>query len=370
MGKRLASLDVFRGIDMWIITGGAFFLKSFGELVTGDKQCWLAQQMTHVAWGECLHIYDFVFPLFLFIAGVSWPYSLASRRAKGATNGQIVRHILVRTLVLVVIGLFNSRLQFLDFKDFRVWSVIGRVGLAWGMAALIYTFVRVRTAAAVTAGILAAWWALLLCVPSPDCPPGAWTMAAMKNCITNWVDVHYLTVLHRHEGGLATLAMPPLVLMGMFAGAFIRASAGRLSGNRIAGVLAGYGVALLALGFFGAFCLGPASMPIIKGDYTSTYSLVSGGIAALILAALYWIVDVKGFVAWSIYFRVIGANALAVYFGGYFIGFDSIGRFFLGALPKACDLPGFAMTVVALGGLAARWIPLYFLYRRNIFIRV
>ena len=370
MRKRLDSLDVFRGMDMWFITGGAFFLKSIGELVTGDRNCWIAQQMTHVSWGQTIHVYDLVFPFFLFISGLSWPYSLASRRTKGATNGEIVRHILVRTFSLVAIGLIISRIQDLDWERFRVWSVIGRIGLAWGMAALIFTFVRVRTAALVTVGILVAWWAVTLGIPSPDCPPGANAMAAKANCIANWIDVHYLTTAHRHEGGLATLAMPPLVLMGMFAGTFVRTFAGRISGNRIALVLAGCGTALFGLGVLGAFGLGPVSMPIIKPDYSVTYSLVSGGLAAVVFALLYWIVDVRGFVAWSLYFRVIGANALAIYFAGFFIRFSDVGRFFLGALPSACTLPGFSATIVALGGLIVRWIPLHFLYRKGIHIRV
>lgn len=367
--KRIVSLDVMRGMDMWFITGGDVFLKALGTWLAGSKANFLTTQMTHVEWSG-LHVYDLMFPLFLFIAGISWPFSLARRREKGATNGEIVKHVVVRTLLLIVIGLFISRITRLDWEHFRVWSVIGRVGIAWGVAALVFTFCSLRKAVFVTAAILVGWWALTLFVPSPEAPAGVCPMLRGETYIGHWVDSNFLTTRHKREGGLATLAMPPLVLMGMFAGAYLRKARERLSGGRICLTLAGAGAAAITLGLAGAFCLGPLSLPVVKSCYSSTYSLVTGGIGAIVFALLYWIVDVKGCVGWSLYFRVIGANALAIYFGQCFVKFLPMSEWFLGGIPALLGSPEAAAVLVAAGALVLRWIPLHFLYRRDIYIRV
>jgi predicted acyltransferase len=366
--KRVLSLDALRGLDMWFITGGDAFLKALGIWLTGSKDNFLVTQMTHVPWIG-LRVYDLIFPLFLFIAGISWPFSLASRRAKGATDRAIVLHIFTRTLSLIVIGLFISRILRFDWERFRVWSVIGRVGIAWGVAALIFTFCSLRTSVIITVSVLIGWWVFILAVPSPDAPAGVNPMSDGAYCIGSWVDTHYLTTAHRREGGLATLAMPPLVLMGMFVGAYLRQAHGKLSGGRICLTLAGAGAAAIVIGLIGAFCLGPFSLPIVKNVYSSTYSLIACGIGAILFAILYWIIDVKGYVAWSLYFRVIGANALAIYFGQCFLNFPAMAKWFLGNVPGLFS-PEAGAVLVAVTALALRWIPLHFLYKRNIYIKV
>lgn len=174
---RLGSIDALRGLDMWFITGGSAFLTALGYLITGRPETWISVQMCHVPW-EGLRICDVIFPLFLFLSGVSFPFSLAKRRAEGATTGAILRHILVRTLVLVGWGLLCCRIQCWEWSTFRTWSVLGRVGIAWGVAATLWTLCRPRTCAIVTVGLLVAWWLFLSLIPSPDAAPGAWPMGA------------------------------------------------------------------------------------------------------------------------------------------------------------------------------------------------
>ncbi|MCQ2391456.1 MAG: DUF5009 domain-containing protein [Kiritimatiellae bacterium] len=367
--ERLASLDALRGFDMWFITGGSSFLVALAWLLTGTRETWIATQMTHVEWAG-LRIYDLIFPLFLFISGVSFPYSCAKRREAGATTGGILRHILVRTLILIGLGLVYSRIQLWDWPHFRVWSVIGRVGISWGVAAALWTVFKPRTCAVITGVTLLVWWLLLALVPSPDAPAGAAPMATGANCIATWVDSNFLTTAHRHEGGLATLAMPPLTMLGIFAGAFLRWRPGALSGNRRTLVLLGAGAVSTALGGVLATCFGGLSLPIVKNVYSSSYSLIAGGIAFALLAMFYWVIDVKGWVKWSLYFRVIGANAVAVYMAHAFVPWKPIAASLLGALPKACAVPGWEALCLSTGALAVSWGVFFFLYRRKIFIKV
>ena len=211
MDRRLDSLDALRGFDMFFITGGSVtggsaLLAALGTLITGDAHSWIAVQMTHASWTEPLRIYDFIFPLFLFIAGVTFPFSTEKRLAHGDGKRAITLNILRRTLTLVVIGLLFEQVQKLDWPHFRVWSVIGRIGIAWGVAALLTLHCRFRTCVAITAALLLGWWLFLRLVPSPDAV-GPDALADRMNCFATWFDTHYLTTAHRHEGGLATIAM-------------------------------------------------------------------------------------------------------------------------------------------------------------------
>ena len=111
MDKRLDSLDALRGFDMFFITGGSALLAALGTLITGDARSWIAVQMTHATWTEPLRIYDFIFPLFLFIAGVTFPFSTEKRLARGDSTRAITLNIIRRTATLVVLGLLFEQVQ-------------------------------------------------------------------------------------------------------------------------------------------------------------------------------------------------------------------------------------------------------------------
>ena len=83
---RVESIDALRGFDMFFITGGSAMLVALGRLVSGSPDNWLAVQMTHVDWAG-FHFLDLIFALFMFLAGASWPFSLAGRRARGVREG-------------------------------------------------------------------------------------------------------------------------------------------------------------------------------------------------------------------------------------------------------------------------------------------
>ena len=206
---RLLSLDALRGFNMFFITGGHAFLIALSLLVVGHKDSWLAVQMTHVPWIG-LHIYDCIFPLFVFITGVTFPFSTAKRLERGDSKTDVAINILRRTALLVFFGLLYSSIQKLDWEHFRVWSVIGRVGLVWGMAAFLTLFFRMRTCIVISIVLLVGWWLLLRFVPAPDAPAGINPILKGATTIAGWIDTHFLTTAHRHEGGLATIHPRPV----------------------------------------------------------------------------------------------------------------------------------------------------------------
>lgn len=104
---RLMSLDAIRGFDMLFIMAFSQAVVAFCAWI-GLTDSWFAQQMTHVSWHGLRH-HDTIFPLFLFLAGVSWPFSLASQRAKGRSTGRIVLKAVRRMCLLVLLGVMTSK---------------------------------------------------------------------------------------------------------------------------------------------------------------------------------------------------------------------------------------------------------------------
>ena len=148
--KRLESLDVLRGFDMFFILLPdpvpcivITFLAMFGL-----EHSAFALQFDHCAWNG-LRFYDCIFPLFLFISGVTFPFSYAKQRARGDSTARISWRILRRAAILFLLGamlwttidgVVEKNVLSFEWSTFRVWSVIGRIGIAWGVAALLYMF--------------------------------------------------------------------------------------------------------------------------------------------------------------------------------------------------------------------------------------
>ena len=158
--RRLLSLDALRGFDMFFIMGGASLFVALATLFPNPFFQVIGDQMHHVKWDGLTH-HDTIFPLFLFIAGISFPFSLEKQREQGKTDADIYRKIIRRGLTLVVLGfVYNGLLNF-DLEHQRYASVLGRIGLAWMFGALIFVNTRTITRVWITVAILVGYWLLL-----------------------------------------------------------------------------------------------------------------------------------------------------------------------------------------------------------------
>ena len=168
--QRLQSLDALRGFDMFFIMGGATLIAAIANFWPNEFTMWLAEQMDHVKWDGLAH-HDTIFPLFLFIAGISFPFSLEKQRIQGKTEGQIYKKIVRRGLTLVLLGIiYNGFLEHWDFVNARYASVLARIGLAWMFGALIFMNTKWKTRAIIVAVILVGYWLLSAFVGAPDHP--------------------------------------------------------------------------------------------------------------------------------------------------------------------------------------------------------
>ena len=179
------SLDTLRGFDMFFIMGLSGLIVSICALWPNAVTNEIAQQMGHVKWNGLQH-HDTIFPLFLFLAGVSFPFSLAKQRENGATKKSIYIKIFRRAATLIFLGMvYNGLFQF-DFEKLRVASVLARIGLAWMGAALLFVNFGVKSRAWISAGILIVYALLSKFVCAPDMP-GADPLS-MEGSLVGWVD--------------------------------------------------------------------------------------------------------------------------------------------------------------------------------------
>lgn len=365
--QRLLSLDALRGFDMLFIMGFAGLVVALCKLWPGDFSAWMSAQMGHAAWDGFFH-HDTIFPLFLFIAGISFPFSLAKQRGKGLGERSIRLKVIRRGLTLVALGLVYNGLFNLDFATLRLPSVLGRIGLAWMFAALLFIHFGVRTRIAIAAAILVGYGLLLQFTAAPDAA-GAGPLTEAGN-IVGYID---RTIMPAHlyggrgfdpEGLLSTLPAIVTAMLGMFTGEFVRRPEEQVPGSRKALRMAAGAVVMLAL----ALCLNPLQ-PINKKLWTPAFVFAAGAYSLGMFALFYYLIDVRGWKRWTLFFRVIGLNSITIYLAQRIIGFGRISDFFLGGAASKCP-EAVAAVVNGAGYVAVCWLFLYFLYKKNTFLKV
>ena len=355
---RLFSLDALRGFDMLFIMGLSTFVAHLCAAF-GAGDCWLALQMRHVEWhGFAQH--DTIFPLFLFIAGVAFPFSYAKMREKGWSTLCICRKIAWRAFALVMLGMIYNGLFTKGFGEVRWASVLARIGLGWAFAAFLYVAFSWRARIAWAVAILVGYWAVMRFAVVPGAPAGAdpwspeWNFAA-------YIDKLILPNAKSGdpEGILSTIPSIVTAMLGMFTGEFVK----RKGGSKAMPMIAAAAV-MLAIGL-----LWSNWMPINKKLWTSSFVLVAGAYSLALFAVFYWVVDVKMWRRWTFFFRIVGMNAITVYLLQRIVDFDAVSKFFVSGVAVLLP-PAWAGVLVATGHLAVCWLLLWFLYRKGVFLKV
>ncbi len=370
--KRILSIDALRGFDMmWIMGVGAFLIKA-GRAWGGPVGNAVADQMEHVPW-EGLHLIDLIFPTFLFLAGASWPFSLASQRAKGYSDRRIFGRIVKRFLILVAFGLIYDNIFKFDWANCLYNSVLGRVGFGWAVAAATLLFCkRLRSVIWVSVGIFAAYWLIGLIVPLVVNPPGVdpWMPreVAVTRLLDNWLwagIAKFFPAIRevKPQGLFAGFGCISSAFLGMYAGLILKHDG--WSPARKSGLLALFSLALAAGG--GVALL--TGCPCVKPSWNPTYILVAGAIAMGFLALFHWIIDVKGYTKWCFMFQVIGMNSITVYMFHRLFDLKYTSRRFLLGVANSVPSEWFD-AVIAFGVPVICWIFVYCLYRKKIFLRV
>jgi len=363
--RRLLSLDALRGFDMLWIIGAEDVVH---QLARWKKTEWLeswATQLSHVRW-DGLRAYDLIFPLFMFLSGIALPFSFEGRLARGESQkGVTVRKIIVRTLVLVILGLIYNGLLSGRPGPPRLPSVLGQIGIAWGIAACVQLATRhAWQRIALAAGVIATITVLQLLIPVPGYGAGQLTPTG---AINTWLD-RALVPGRLHggtfdpEGLLCIFSASSLTLAGAATGSFLK-KAGTYNWRLCGGIAFGGGLstALGALSW-------NLSYPPVKALWTGTFDLLAIGISAILFSLFFGAIDVLRWQKWALPLRVIGVNSLTIYLLTALIDFEKPAQYLFGRLASAAgDAKG---VVLAMAVVLIEWLLLGFLYRKRIFLRV
>jgi predicted acyltransferase len=391
------SVDALRGFDMLWITGAGGIVAALEKMNENPVTTFLATQLKHVEW-EGFRFYDLIFPLFLFIVGVSLVFSLDKALAEGG-RAQVLWRVLRRSVLLFALGVFYTGGLTKPWPDINLGGVLHRIAACYFFAALIYTFIRgARGIVAMGAALLVGYWALVTFVPVPDLrldkatvnriakqlgtdSPAAIAATVTERVrgsyeearnLTNYFDFRYLPgrkaqTYYINEGLLSTLPAIALSLFGVLAALLLKSDP-VAPGKKIAWLLRA-GVAGIALGWLWSF-----QFPLIKRIWTSSFILVAGGCSALLLALFYWLIDVRQWRAWCQPFVWVGCNALTIYLLTPLVSFPTIAARLVGGdvsnFFDAVVTPGFGGLVVALVAVLLNLLLMRFLHRRKIFLRV
>jgi len=362
--QRLYSLDALRGFGMfWIMGAGEIF---HNVAKASGSPFWeaIANQFDHPAWNG-FHFYDLIFPLFLFIAGVATPYSIARRFEKGQSKKQVLGHVIKRGLILVLLGIiYNNGLQIRPISEIRFASVLGRIGLAYMFANIIYLYTNRRGQIIWFCSLLIGYWLLLKFNSAPGFPRGDLTM---KGNFASYIDRLFLPGrlylgIHDPEGITSTIPAIGTGLLGILAGTLLKNSPLKPEAKALR--LAITGIVFLVLAQ-----IWNLDFPINKNLWTSSFVLNVGGISLLLLSLFYYIIDIRGHRKWAFFFRVIGMNSILIYMVGGFIDWSYTTDAFFHWLGQLVGDP-YNAVVLSICYVGIEWLFLYFMYRKKVFLRV
>jgi predicted acyltransferase len=285
-----------------------------GMVVVNNPGDWghIYAPFEHAEWNGCTPT-DLVFPFFLFIVGVSLAYALAGVKQRGGPQGPVLAQVLRRAAVLFGLGLLLSLYPRFDFSVVRIMGVLQRIGLVYLGCSVIYLKTSWRMQVVLLVAFLAGYVVLLQLVPVPGFGPANLEPATNLGA---WLDRTIFTEAHLWkqsrtwdpEGLLGTLPALGTGLLGVLAAQWLRRPDATASAKVRGLVAAGLACVLLGGLWNGWF-------PINKALWTSSYVLFTGGLALLVLAALYWLCDVRGYRRWAAPAVAFGVNAIAVFVG-------------------------------------------------------
>lgn len=367
--RRFVALDAFRGLTIAMM------------ILVNTPGSWshVYAPLRHAKWHGCTPT-DLVFPFFLFIVGVAMRFSF--RKFEYQLTSPAVRKIIGRTITIFVIGLLLNAFPFIrqdwDYSHFRIMGVLQRIGLAYGIAALLALWLPQKKQWYVGGGILIAYWLIMWIGGSgPE-------SFSLEGNFARRLDLlilgenhvwHGFGVAFDPEGLFSTLPAIVTVMVGYQIGWVIQSAGDQRADLKRLLII---GAALIATGWlWGLF------FPINKAIWTSSYVLYTGGLATLFLTLCVWMIDVKGYKkpAWP--FVIFGSNSIFVFAASglwvktivrvkYTLNHETVSayRYLYETVfvPLAGNLNG--SLLFALSHILMWWLILYWLDRKKIYIKI
>lgn len=359
--KRLVSLDLFRGLTMFLLVAEAASV--YHALLDANPEGTFFHnfflQFTHHPWNG-LRFWDLIQPFFMFIVGVAMPFSLNKRMANTPDRSKVTAHILKRCLLLFLFGtglhcIYSGKLVF------ELWNVLTQLSFT-----VLVTYFLLDRSWKVQLGVSIALLALtevMYRLYNPEVPYEHGTNFG------NYIDMILMGKINR-GGWVAINCIPTAAhtIWGAICGNLLLTNRSAQSKIKIfviagiAGLVLGYGLDLAGI------------TPIVKRISTTAFAFASGGWAVLALAFSFWLVDVKKKNAWVFPFVVVGMNSIFIYLFAEILGHrwlnKTIGIFSGGVLTPLGLGENTISIITAFLTLGAMWYLCYFLFKKKIFFKI
>lgn len=391
------SLDALRGFDMFWIVGAGALVDALGKTHENCVTRFLTTQLSHVQW-QGFHFEDLIFPMFVFIAGVSLVFSTDKALAQFGKAKAVLR-LARRCSVLFLLGLFYYGGLSTRWPDIRLSGVLQYIALASFFGGSLYIVLRrARAIAAACAVLLLGYWVLMGTVPFPDVRLDKESLAktvaqvgsqepskvlrsatgSVRGCyeegynLSNYVDYRFLpgkkiNGAYESQPLLGLLGVVSACLLGILAGLWLRRSDVG-DPRKVTGLLLAGGVSV-ALGF--AWGL---QFPVVKKLWSPSFVLVAAGYSALLLGVFYVVVEMWKKQRWCQPFVWIGMNPITVYLAHNIVSFQTLAARFAGGNVQQCldahVAKGAGSVLIAIVELGLTFFLVRFLYVRKLFIRL
>ena len=309
-GKRLVSLDVFRGATIAAM------------ILVNNPGTWaeIYTPLRHAAWHGWT-ITDLIFPFFLFIVGVSIVLAFTKAIAKGAEKPDLVRKTVFRSIIIFILGLLMMGYPYFTFDpsfgihsnlaEIRIMGVLQRIAICYMVASIIFLYLSPRAIVMAAGGLLLGYWAMMMLIPVPGY--GAGMIDEPHTNLSAYIDQLIIPAQHLYLGGpydpeglFSTLPAIATTLLGVGAGLILMSN--RDPVEKTARFML-WGFLLAAIGYVWDW-----GFPINKPIWTSSYAIFTAGLAMQGFGICYWLIDCKGYQRFTRPFVVYGVNALIVFF--------------------------------------------------------
>ena len=361
LGTRIVSVDALRGFDMFWIMGGDVIFKSLDNVFHSPATQFINTQLDHVDWLG-FRFYDIIMPLFVWLAGVSIPFSFPKRLGKTNSRAALWPHIIRRFLILWILGMaVQGNLFSYDFGAFKFYSnTLQSIAAGYLIASVLVLYLNVRKQVLGTLLLMLIYWVILSFVPVPGLGAGVYTPDG------NFAIYFDKAVFGRFQDGttyswiVSSLNFGATAMLGVFAGYILKSG---WSGMRKVGILL-----TLGIGFILVSKVWDLVHPIVKHIWTGSFVLFSGGLCFVLLAVFYLLIDEMKWQRWSKPFIIIGSNSIVAYTAWHLFDFGQVSDVFTrGFETNAGNWYGLIRSI---GAFLVIFLILRYMYKNRIFVKV
>lgn len=360
--KRLISLDAFRG----------FTIAAMIMVNNPGSWSYVYEPLLHKDW-HGLSPTDLIFPFFIFIVGVSVALAYSKRLKLGVPKGPMHKKIVIRSVKIFVVGILLWLFPKFDFETIRYAGVLQRIAIVFLFSAILFLNTKWKTQAIVAGVILVGYWLAMVLIPTPGYGEA---MLEPGVSLAAWIDGKLLPGFMWQktwdpEGLFSTLPAIATGITGILAGQLILSE--QPQEQKIIRLFS-YGFFALIIGYFWHYIF-----PINKNIWTSSFVMVTSGLAAMVLSVSIYFVDVLGRTRFTKAGIIFGSNAITVYVLAavwrlplyvWEIGGESLNIHWLNAFEKLGWSLKFGSFLYAFIFICFNFIPAWILYKKKIFIKL